>query len=32
MPAVEGGDTVYISTNLAELGSTKLSGGETPTE
>lgn len=24
MPAVEGGDTVYVSTNLAELGSDKL--------
>ena len=26
MPAVEGGDTVYVSTNLAELGSEKLRG------
>lgn len=26
-PEVEGGDTVYISTNLAPLGSEKLSGG-----
>lgn len=26
-PEVEGGDTVYISTNLAPLGSQKLSGG-----
>lgn len=26
-PTVEGGDTVYISTNLAPLGSSKLAGG-----
>lgn len=26
-PTVEGGDTVYISTNLAPLGSAKISGG-----
>lgn len=26
MPTVEGGDIVYVSTNLAELGSPKLSG------
>lgn len=26
-PAVEGGDTIYLSTNLAELGSEKLRGG-----
>ena len=32
-PAVEGGDTIYVSTNLAELGSPKLSGTQpTPTE
>lgn len=31
MPAVEKGDIVYVSTNVAELGSTKLSG-ETSTE
>ena len=31
MPSVEKGDIVYISTNVAELGSTKLSG-ESPTE
>ena len=31
MPAVEKGDIVYISTNVAELGSTKLSG-ESATE
>ena len=30
MPSVENGDTVYISTNLAELGSDKLSGTTTP--
>lgn len=30
MPAVEKGDIVYISTNLAELGSEKLSGGVQP--
>jgi len=31
-PAVEGGDTIYVSTNLAELGSEKLRGGQpTPT-
>jgi HK97 family phage portal protein len=31
-PAVEGGDTIYVSTNLAELGSPKLSGAQpTPT-
>ena len=29
MPEVEGGDTVYVSTNLAELGSSKLSGSNT---
>lgn len=28
-PEVEGGDTVYVSTNLAQLGSSKLSGSET---
>lgn len=27
-PAVEGGDTIYVSTNLAELGSPKLSGAQ----
>ena len=27
-PEVEGGDTVYMSTNLAPLGSAKLSGSE----
>ena len=27
MPAIEGGDTAYVSTNLAELGSEKLRGG-----
>ena len=33
MPAVEYGDTVYVSTNLAELGSDKLRGNvQTPTE
>lgn len=36
MPSVEGGDIVYISTNLAELGSAKLrdpsSGGRPTTE
>ena len=26
-PSVEGGDTLYVSTNLAELGSEKLRGG-----
>jgi HK97 family phage portal protein len=26
-PSVEGGDTVYVSTNLAPLGSNKLAGG-----
>ena len=31
MPSVEKGDIVYISTNVAELGSTKLSG-ESATE
>ena len=32
-PAVEGGDTIYVSTNLAELGSPKLSGAQpTPSE
>jgi HK97 family phage portal protein len=33
-PAVEGGDTIYVSTNLAELGSPKLSGAQPtpPTE
>ena len=31
MPAVDKGDIIYVSTNLAELGSTKLSG-ETSTE
>lgn len=30
-PSVEGGDTIYVSTNLAELGSPKLSG-EQPTQ
>ena len=28
-PSVEGGDTIYVSTNLAELGSEKLRGKET---
>ena len=32
LPAVEGGDTHYLSTNLAELGSEKLRGTTTPTE
>lgn len=27
MPAVQNGDVVYVSTNLAELGSAKLTGG-----
>jgi HK97 family phage portal protein len=27
-PSVEGGDTIYVSTNLAELGSPKLSGAQ----
>lgn len=27
-PPVDGGDTVYLSTNLAQLGSEKLSGGQ----
>ena len=27
-PEVEGGDTVYMSTNLAPIGSQKLYGGE----
>ena len=27
-PSVEGGDTIYVSTNLAELGSEKLRGGQ----
>ena len=33
-PAVEGGDIIYVSTNLAELGSPKLSGAQLtpPTE
>jgi hypothetical protein len=32
-PAVEGGDIIYVSTNLAELGSPKLSGAQpTPAE
>ena len=31
MPAIEGGDIPYLSTNLAELGSEKLSGGSKPT-
>jgi HK97 family phage portal protein len=34
-PAVEGGDIIYVSTNLAELGSPKLSGAQptlAPTE
>jgi hypothetical protein len=33
-PAVEGGDIIYVSTNLAELGSPKLSGAQPtpPTE
>ena len=26
-PSVEGGNTIYLSTNLAVLGSEKLSGG-----
>lgn len=30
-PAVEGGDIIYVSTNLAELGSPKLSGAQ-PTQ
>jgi hypothetical protein len=30
-PAVEGGDTIYVSTNLAELGSEKLRSGQ-PTQ
>lgn len=30
-PSVEGGDIVYVSTNLAELGSEKLRGGSQPT-
>lgn len=30
MPAVENGDIVYISTNLAELGSDKLRGSQAP--
>jgi phage portal protein BeeE len=29
MPSVEGGDIIYVSTNLAELGSPKLSGNTT---
>ena len=29
-PAVEGGDIIYVSTNLAELGSEKLRGSATP--
>ena len=29
MPSVEKGDIVYVSTNLAELGSKKLSGDDT---
>lgn len=29
MPSVDKGDTVYVSTNLAELGSKKLSGDDT---
>lgn len=29
LPEVEGGDTVYVSTNMAQLGSSKLSGSET---
>lgn len=32
MPAVEKGDIVYVSTNLAELGSEKLSGTMTPVQ
>ena len=32
LPAVEGGDTHYLSTNLAELGSEKLRGTTTSTE
>ena len=34
LPSVEGGDTIYVSTNLAELGSKKLSetGAGRPTE
>lgn len=31
MPSVEGGDIVYVSTNLAELGSDKLRGNPSPT-
>ena len=31
LPEVEGGDTVYVSTNMAQLGSSKLSGSETQT-
>ena len=31
MPAVKDGDIVYVSTNLAELGSDKLKGATTPT-
>jgi hypothetical protein len=27
---VEGGDIIYVSTNLAELGSEKLRGSATP--
>jgi hypothetical protein len=30
MPAIDKGDIAYISTNLAELGSEKLSGNVTP--
>lgn len=32
MPAVDKGDIVYVSTNLAELGSTKLSDNATPAQ
>ena len=34
MPAIEKGDTPYVSTNLAELGSEKLSknGGGRPSD
>lgn len=32
LPAVEGGDTHYLSTNLAELGSEKLRGTTAPME
>ena len=34
LPAIEGGDLHYVSTNLAELGSDKLrsAGGAAPSE